>query len=148
MTAAGVSGSPKTIPVTFTIAAPSTGLVGAWGFDETTGGTTADASGKGNTGTLSGAVRTTAGRFGGALEFDGVNDWVTVNDSTSLRLTTGMTIEGWAYPTPAATGARSRSRRPPAISRGRCTRSARTGVPAGTPTPAATCGPAGPRRPR
>jgi glucose/arabinose dehydrogenase len=55
VTAAGVSGSPKAIPVTFTIAAPSTGLVGAWGFDEAAGATTADASGNGNTGTLSGA---------------------------------------------------------------------------------------------
>jgi hypothetical protein len=99
VTAAGVSGSPKSVPVTLTVAAPTTGLVGAWGFDETAGTTTADASGKGNTGTLNGPVRTTAGRFGGALDFDGVNDWVTVNDSTSLRLTTGLTLEGWAYPT-------------------------------------------------
>ena len=44
-------------------------------------------------------MRTTAGRFGSALDFDGVNDWVTVADSASLRLTTGMTLEGWAYPT-------------------------------------------------
>ena len=42
------------------------------------GTTTADASGRGNTGTLSGATRNTGGRFGGALSFDGVNDWVTV----------------------------------------------------------------------
>jgi hypothetical protein len=98
VTVSGAS-QTKTVPVTFSIAAPTSGLVGAWGFDETTGTTTADASGNANTGTLNGPVRTTAGRFGSALDFDGVNDWVTVADSTSLRLTTGMTLEGWAYPT-------------------------------------------------
>ena len=30
---------------------------------------------------MSGATWTTQGRFGGALTFDGVNDWVTVNDA-------------------------------------------------------------------
>ncbi|WP_084286119.1 PQQ-dependent sugar dehydrogenase [Solirubrobacter soli] len=89
----------KTVPVTFSVVAPSSGLVGAWGFDETAGATTADASGNGNTGTLNGPARTSAGRFGSALDFDGVNDWVTVADSASLRVTTGMTLEGWAYPT-------------------------------------------------
>jgi glucose/arabinose dehydrogenase len=89
----------KTLSVTLTITAPSSGLVGAWGFDETAGATTADASGKGNVGTLSGAGRTTSGRFGGALTFDGVDDWVTVADSASLRLASGLTVEGWVYPT-------------------------------------------------
>ncbi len=98
ITVSGASAT-KTVAVTLTIAAPSTGLVGAWGFDEASGATTADGSGKGNVGTLGGATRTTAGRFGSALSFDGVNDWVTVNDSASLRLTTGLTVEGWAYPT-------------------------------------------------
>ena len=32
---------------------------------------------------------------------DGRNDWVTVRDSPSLDLTTGMTIEAWVYPTKA-----------------------------------------------
>ena len=75
---AGPAG-PKTVAVTFTVtAAPAcpapTGLVGAWGFDETSGTTAADASPSANTGTISGATRTTAGRFGRALSFDGVND--------------------------------------------------------------------------
>jgi glucose/arabinose dehydrogenase/PKD repeat protein len=97
-----VTVNTTTVPVTLTVAAPATGLVGAWGFDEAAGATTGDASGNGNTGALSGAARTTAGRFGGALTFDGANDWVTVNDSPSLRLTTGLTVEGWAYPTSGA----------------------------------------------
>ena len=75
------------------------GLVGAYNFEEASGTTVVDASGKGNTGTISGATRTTQGRFGKALSFDGVNDWVTINDAASLDLTTGMTLEAWVYPT-------------------------------------------------
>jgi len=78
---------------------PSPGLVGAYNFEEASGSTVVDASGKGNTGTISGASRITQGRFGKALSFDGVDDWVTVNDAPSLDLTTGMTLEAWVYPT-------------------------------------------------
>ncbi len=74
------------------------GLVAAYGFDETAGTTALDSSPKTNTGTVSGATRTTAGRFGGALTFDGVNDWVTVPDSSSLDLSTAMTLEAWVNP--------------------------------------------------
>ena len=77
----------------------SPGLVGAYNFEEASGSTVVDASGKGNTGTISGASRITQGRFGKALSFDGVDDWVTVNDAPSLDLTTGMTLEAWVYPT-------------------------------------------------
>jgi Concanavalin A-like lectin/glucanases superfamily/Viral BACON domain len=105
VTASGASGSPKTIPVTLTVSAAATGLVGAWGFNETSGSTTADSSGKGNTGTITGATRTTAGKFGGALSFTGTGRWVTVADSASLHLTTGLTIEGWVNPTANGTGA-------------------------------------------
>ena len=75
------------------------GLVGAYNFEETSGSTVVDASGKGNTGTINGATRITQGRFGKALSFDGVDDWVTVNDAPSLDLTTAMTLEAWVYPT-------------------------------------------------
>ena len=95
----GASGSPATIPVTLTVSPPSTGLVGAWGFNETAGTTANDASGAGNPGTLSGPTRTTAGKYGSALAFDGVNDLVTVADANSLDLTTGMTLEAWVRPT-------------------------------------------------
>ena len=80
-------------------APPPSGLVLALGFDETTGAAVTDASGQGNHGTISGATRTTAGRFGGALSFDGVNDWVTVADAASLDLTNRLTIEAWVFPT-------------------------------------------------
>jgi hypothetical protein len=99
--AAGASGSPKTVGVTLTVnpAPPAgTGPVGAWGFDETSGTGITDGSGRGNNGTIAGAVRTTAGRFGSALTFDGVNDWVTVQDSASLDLSTRATVEAWVFP--------------------------------------------------
>jgi glucose/arabinose dehydrogenase len=97
--AAGAGGSPATIPVTLTVSPPSTGLVGAWGFDEASGTTANDASGGGNPGTIAGPTRTSGGRYGGALSFDGVNDLVTVADASSLDLTTGMTLEAWVRPT-------------------------------------------------
>jgi glucose/arabinose dehydrogenase/PKD repeat protein len=102
VTGAGATGSPATIPVTLSVTAPpppSTGLVGAWAFNEASGTGATDSSGAGNHGTLSGATRTTAGRYGSALTFDGVNDWVTVPDSASLDLTNGVTMEAWVRPT-------------------------------------------------
>src|SRR5690606_7026992 len=64
-------------------AAPS-GLLAAYRFDAGSGTTVADASGHGNTGTISGATWTTQGKFGSALVFDGVDDWVTINAASSL----------------------------------------------------------------
>jgi hypothetical protein len=61
------------------------------------GTTASDASGLGNNGTLEGAVAVAAGK-GGALQFDGVDDVVTVADHASLDLTGGMTIEAWVNP--------------------------------------------------
>jgi fibronectin type 3 domain-containing protein len=76
----------------------SPGLVGAWAFDEGSGTTTADQSGKGNNGTLSNTTWVTTGKFNNALSFNGTTAWVTVNDSNTLDLTTGMTVEGWVKP--------------------------------------------------
>ena len=77
--------------------------VAAYGFGEGTGASTADGSGNGNSGTISGASWSTAGHFGNALSFDGVNDWVTVADAASLDLTSGMTLEAWVFPTALGT---------------------------------------------
>jgi hypothetical protein len=97
------TGSPKTVDVTLTVnPATPPGLVGAWGFDAPSGATATDSSGGGQAGTIAGATRTTTGRFGGALSFDGVDDWVTVPDSNPLDLTTAMTIEAWVRPTAVA----------------------------------------------
>ena len=70
-------------------------LVAALGFDEASGAAVTDASGRGNNGTIAGATRSSTAKFGKALDFDGVNDWVTVADSASLDLTTAGTLEAW-----------------------------------------------------
>lgn len=77
---------------------PTAGLVAAYGFEESSGATVTDASPAGNNGSIAGAVRTTSGRYGRALSFDGVDDVVTVADATSLDLSASMTIEAWVYP--------------------------------------------------
>jgi chitodextrinase len=76
----------------------ASGLVAAYPLNELAGSVTSDASAKGNLGVLSGASWTPAGRFGGALSFDGANDWVTVADDPSLDLTNRMTLEAWVKP--------------------------------------------------
>jgi PKD repeat protein len=78
--------------------ASNEGLVAAYGFEEGSGRKVVDASGKGNHGTIKGAVRIAKGRYGKALKFDGVNDWVTVKHNASLDLADGMTLEAWVYP--------------------------------------------------
>ncbi len=69
------------------------------GFNEGAGVSVGDASPEGNGGTVSGASWSAAGRFGGALSFDGVNDWVTVADDPSLDLSGALTVEAWVRPT-------------------------------------------------
>ena len=77
----------------------ATGLVGAYSLNEGAGTTAADSSGANNAGTLSGASWTAAGKYGGGLSFDGVNDRINIADAASLDLTNGMTLEAWVKPT-------------------------------------------------
>ena len=88
-----VGGGPTPTPTP-----TSSSLVLALGFDENGGTTVADASGNNNNGTASNTTWTT-GRYGSALSFNGTDSWVTVNDSNSLDLADGMTLEAWVYPT-------------------------------------------------
>jgi hypothetical protein len=74
------------------------GIVAAYGFEEATGTTIADATGNGHTGTASGTAWSSTGRFGNALAFNGVNSRVNIPDDSALQLTTGMTIEAWVNP--------------------------------------------------
>ena len=85
-----------TYTATFVTAA---GPVAAYNFDESSGLTVIDATGNGHTGTISGAARTAAGRYGAALSFDGINDWVTIADAPLLDLATQLTLEAWVHPT-------------------------------------------------
>jgi galactitol-specific phosphotransferase system IIB component len=91
--------SPVTIVGHFGVSAAERELVGEWHFDENTGATAFDSSGKGNDGTISGATWTT-GKIGSALEYGGDADhYVEVPDSPSLDITNQITIEAWIYPT-------------------------------------------------
>ena len=49
-----------------------TGLVAAYGFDEGSGTTVADASGNGHTGTITAATWAATGKYGKALQFNGI----------------------------------------------------------------------------
>jgi chitodextrinase len=81
--------------------ASTTGLVAAYAFSEGSGTTVADLSGNGNTGTISNAAWTSAGRNGNALTFNGSSSWVTVADAASLHLAGALTLEAWVRPTAA-----------------------------------------------
>jgi hypothetical protein len=73
----------------------------SYGFEEASGTTVVDSSGNGNPGTFdatTGPQRTADGRFGKAMQFDGINDLITVADSNSLDLTTAMTLMAWVKP--------------------------------------------------
>jgi prepilin-type N-terminal cleavage/methylation domain-containing protein len=69
-----------------------------WRLDETTGTIATDSSGNGNNGTLTNGPLWVGGRFGNGLSFDGINDWVVINDSNSLDLTNNLTILSWVRP--------------------------------------------------
>src|SRR4249920_1718957 len=104
--AAGNLSAWSSIVTVTTLAADTTGLVAAYGFDEGTGTVVRDASGQNNNGAVSGTAWTT-GKFGNALVFNGTSAQVTIPDAPSLRLTTAMTLEAWVFPTSAPTGWRA-----------------------------------------
>src|SRR5438552_3097473 len=101
--AAGNQTTSAAVTVTVSNTAP-TGLVAAYGFNEGTGTIAADASGHGNTGTVSNTTWSASGKYGGALSFNGVNAWVTVADAASLDLTGALTLEAWVNPIAIVTG--------------------------------------------
>jgi PKD repeat protein len=88
----------STYTAAYTLVPPAGGLVAAYGMNEASGSSVVDSSGNGNTGTASGTSRTSSGRYGRALSFNGLLSQVNVPDSAGLRLTTGMTLEAWVRP--------------------------------------------------
>ncbi len=72
------------------------GLVGYWKFDDGEGTIAFDSSGYGNNGTINGPVWI-GGKYGWALDFDGVNDWVEVPKNPSLNIVNGITVAAWVY---------------------------------------------------
>jgi hypothetical protein len=76
------------------------GLVAYWPLDEGAGDTTSDVSGNGSDGTLNGGPTWTEGKLGGALDFDGNDDYVDCGNPTILDFSTNdFTISAWAKTT-------------------------------------------------
>ena len=62
------------------------GLVGWWKFDETNGTVAYDSSGNGNDGNLTNGPTWTTGKIGGALSFDGVDDYLVITHELNLSV--------------------------------------------------------------
>jgi type II secretory pathway pseudopilin PulG len=79
----------------------STGLVGDWSFDESTGSYAFDLSGNHNLGTLNYASRLSGSNCvaGGCLSFNGTSSYVNATSSPSLSVTGDLTINAWVYVT-------------------------------------------------
>jgi hypothetical protein len=77
-------------------------IVGMWLFDDGSGTIATDSSGNKINGTLMNGPKWVDGKFGKALEFDGVDDYVSVPGSFSLQPTKVCTISTWIYPRNAA----------------------------------------------
>src|SRR5262249_47676466 len=75
-------------------AAPASGLVAAYSFNEGPGTPAAAPSGNNLTGTNLGATSTT-GRYGNALSFNGTTSYVDLGSPAALQLTGSMTVEAW-----------------------------------------------------
>lgn len=74
------------------------GLIGWWPFS----GNANDLSGNLNNGLINGASLTND-RFGNtnsAYNFDGINDWIEINDNVTIRPANEITISLWAYVEP------------------------------------------------
>jgi len=80
----------------------TTGLAGYWSFLEASGDTTDDLSGNGHTGASNGNPQRVQGRMGGALEFDGTDDYVSLGNPGELNIEGAITLAAWVKV--AATG--------------------------------------------
>ena len=66
-----------------------------WHFDEGNGNTAFDETSNNNDGTIDDATWTTEGKFENALNFDGINDLVSVPYSQSIGELQALTLEAW-----------------------------------------------------
>ena len=73
-------------------------LVGWWMFNEASGENSTffrDWSSYGNNGSCTNCPGSTSGKFGKALEFDGVNDCINHSNPSSLQITETITVSAW-----------------------------------------------------
>ena len=71
------------------------GLVGHWTFDDGKGSLARDLSGRDNHGMIRGGANWVQGRMGGALKFDGRDDFVEIPNERAFDLTGSVTISAW-----------------------------------------------------
>lgn len=92
---------PVQVETVFSGSSPdlANGLVGHWTFDgpAVNSDQALDMSASGNNGTIAGAT-VASGKLGQGMNFDGINDYVSVPDSDSLDLTTSFTLAAWIMP--------------------------------------------------
>jgi N-acetylneuraminic acid mutarotase len=74
------------------------GLVGWWKFDETNGTIAYDSSGNGNDGNLTNGPTWVSGKIGGALSFDGIDEYVDLGSSAILNPSEAIAITCWFLP--------------------------------------------------
>ena len=72
-------------------------LIAAWSFDDDTAGEVTDVSGNGHDGVASDA-EFVDGKFGKALEFDGITSSVEVPHDDVLNIADAVTVEAWVNP--------------------------------------------------
>jgi hypothetical protein len=98
-----VTAAPNAAPVLGDVTA---GLSGHWRFNDGTGTSAADASGNGRVGTLVNMDPVSdwvAGRDGGALDFDGIDDMVQIANDPGLTPADAITVAAWIRPSTAMT---------------------------------------------
>jgi hypothetical protein len=105
-TGGAIQARPVVIPADYSTYDTLTGLA-YWKFDEGSGTTTADSSGNGNTGTLTGSPvpAWTAGYRQNALSFDGTQNYVSVPHTAALNAYP-ITVTAW-FKTSVTTSAQS-----------------------------------------
>jgi Tfp pilus assembly protein PilV len=104
-----IAGTSTIAAATGTESVPSdgvtSGLVGAWRFDEATGTTAYDWSGNGYNATVLNDLTRTSGKVGGALLSGGNTAQVIPGNSAALNYTGGgLTLSAWIKPDPADNG--------------------------------------------
>ena len=73
-------------------------LAGEWRFEEGAGGVAVDSSGNENNGIIHSGSWTEEGQVGTALEFDGLDDYVSIPNSPTLNPADEITISAWVNP--------------------------------------------------
>lgn len=85
---------------------PDDNTVALWHLNEASGATeVTDASGNGHTGTASDTTITgKTGKWGKAVEFDGVDDYIEIPDDVGLDFTSTISVEAWIKLTDVTAG--------------------------------------------